>query len=339
MKRLVKRMAALGFAAVFLWVAPAQAQFFVDCDAGDSIQDALDAQEWLPSADVEFTGTCEELVTVRHDRASIVGIDGATLIGRIRVFGPSNVALRDFTVTGENDGLTIAGGRARIRNVNINGNEGVGITGVDGATIRLTDCWVADNQAAHGVVLNHSTLRMANTHILGHPDLGIAAFDNSTVISNGGSVGDNHRGIFLSNGSTLNLDGTHVTDNVIDGVLMATGSNAVLVGPVLTRNGGHGIDVGLNSSADISEGLITDNGESGVYVTSHSIVRLTGTEVSGNVMHGISLINDAGAEVWDFTTVPENQSGWAVYCNGKEAGLDVSDLATVGLMKCPDRKF
>lgn len=339
MRRLTRQVAAIGIAAVFIWAAPAQAQFFVDCGAGGSIQDALDAQDWAPSADVEFVGTCEETVAVRHPRASIVGIDGATLVGRIRIFGPSNVVLRDFTVTGDGAGLSAFGGRTRVGNVIFSGNRGPGVAGNDGATIRLNDCWITANLEGNGISLSSSTARLNNTRVLANAEMGIAATDNSTVIAIDSSIGGNLRGIYATGGSSVNLDSTAVVDQLIDGLLIVGNSSAVVTEADISRNGGQGLEVDMASSAEVQGGSITDNGENGLVVGNHSFARVTGTEILGNTEFGVLLINDSGAILGDYAVVPENAGGWAVGCNGKEAGLEVSDLATVGRKKCPDPKF
>ena len=66
---------------------------------------------------------------------------------------------------------------------------------------------------------------------------------------------------------------------------------------------------------------------------------LVGTVIRDNVEYGMQLLNDSGAYVSEAAHIPENLSGWAVFCNGKEAGLEIEETAVVGLMKCPDQKF
>ena len=68
-------------------------------------------------------------------------------------------------------------------------------------------------------------------------------------------------------------------------------------------------------------------------------MRVVGTAVRDNVEYGMQLLNDSGAHVSEAAHIPENLSGWAVFCNGKEAGLEVVEPAVVGLRKCPDQKF
>ncbi len=335
MNRLLRRASATALAAVVCAAAPVQAQVFVDCDTGDSIQGALDAQSEAAVAIVDFVGTCEEFITISRERVQINGVDdGATIVGRVRMFSPSNVTFRDFTITGPDYGVLARGGRSRLIGINLEGNEDYGIEGYDGATINLRNSTVANNGGPHGVVLENAALNLINSHVYGHPDLGIAVLGNSSLSADGSSVGDNLRGVVATLGSSIRAVNTDITDNILDGINMTTNSSAQLDGVVITRNGGQGIDLSMGAVADIQGGLITDNGESGLFVIRQSGVRLVGTEVYGNAHDGITLINDSTAVLDEYASVPNNLSGFAVRCEGFDSSVEVNDLANVGRIKC-----
>ena len=123
MQMILRWVGGIATAAIMLMIPPAPAQVFVDCNIGDSIQKALDAQGEAAVAVVEFVGTCEEFISITRDRVSISGVDdGATIVGRVRMFGPSNVTFRDFTITGPEYGVMVRGGRTRLIGINLVGN-------------------------------------------------------------------------------------------------------------------------------------------------------------------------------------------------------------------------
>jgi hypothetical protein len=322
-------------AAVACVAVPVQAQLFVDCNVGDSIQGALDAQSEAAVASIDFVGTCEEFITITRDRVGIEGVDdGATIVGQVRMFGPSNVTFRTFTITGPGNGIIARGGRYRLIGMNLVGNEDFGIEGHDGAAINLIGSTVANNGGPHGVVVENATLDLNGSHVYGHPDLGIAVLGNSSFTADGSSVSDNLRGVVATLGSSVKAVNTDITDNILDGINMTTNSSAQLDGVVITRNGGQGVDLSMGAVADIQDSLITDNGESGLSVIRQSGVRLVGTEVYGNAHDGITLINDSTAILDEHANVPDNFSGFAVRCEGFDSSVEVNDLATVGRIKC-----
>jgi hypothetical protein len=335
MSRLLRQTLAAALAAVAFGAAPVQAQVFVDCDVGDSIQDALDAQGEAAVAIVDFVGTCEESITIARDRVSIEGVDdGATIVGRVRMFGPSNVTFRNFTITGPDVGILVRGGRTRLIGMNLIDNDGFGIEGHDGAAINLIGSTVANNGGPHGIVVENATLDLNGSDVYGHPDLGIAVLGNSSLTADGSSISDNLRGVVATLGSSVRAVNTDITDNILDGINMTTNSSAQLDGVVITRNGGQGIDLSMGAVADIQGSNITDNGESGLFVIRQSGVRLVGTDVYGNAHDGITLINDSTAILDEHANVPENLSGFAVRCEGFDSSVEVNDLANVGLIKC-----
>ena len=335
MNGLFRRASAAVLAAIACSAAPVQAQEFVDCNVGDSIQDALNVQSEAAIAFVDFVGTCEEFITISRERVQIRGVEeGATLVGRVRMFGPSNVTFRDFTITGPDYGVMAFGGRHRLLGMNLVGNEGFGLNGIQGATFILVGSVVANNGGPHGVVLDSSALVLINSQVFGHPDLGIAVLGNSSLNADGSSVSDNLRGIVATLGSSIRAVNTDITDNVIDGINMTTNSSAELDGVVITRNGGQGIDLSMGSVADLQGSYITDNGESGLWVIRQSSVRLVGTEVYGNAIDGITLISDSLAVLDEHASVPENLSGHAVRCEDLDSSVEVNDLANVGRIKC-----
>jgi hypothetical protein len=312
----------------------------VNCDKGQTIEQALAAAGGAAGGlTVLVSGTCEESVTIGRDRVAIEGENGATIIGQIRIFGPVNVVLRNLTVTGPGDGLLVFGGRTRVFNVNLLQNEGNGIVGRDGATIRFRNGHITDNQGDFGVLLDNSSALIDSSLISGHRHDGVAATMNSSLTIFDGTVTGNAIGINLSRGSSLSLDGTEVSGNHVFGVLLANNSSGTLSNPTITSNARQGLDLGFNSSADVLDGLITGNGENGIYLAFHSMVGVFGTQIFANGDNGVALVNDSGAIFGAETHIPANNSGWAVLCVGEESSFETQPPAIIGPTACPHPGF
>lgn len=312
----------------------------VDCDKGQTITKALASAEGTAETLAIFvTGTCEEFVAIGRDRVRIESEDGATLIGQISIFGPSNVTLRNLTITGPGNGLRAFGARMRVFDVHLLQNDDNGILADDGTVIRFRDGQIADNNGDFGVLLNNSDAQISNSIISGHRQDGVAVTKNSSLTIADSTVFGNAVGINVSRSSSLELIGTEVSGNHVFGVLLANNSSGTLVNSTITNNARQGLELGFNSSADVLDGWITGNGENGIYLSFHSMVGVFGTHVTGNGEHGVALVNDSGALFAAETFIPANNSGWAVVCIGEESSFEIQPPAMVGPTACPDSGF
>jgi hypothetical protein len=312
----------------------------VDCDKGQTITKALEsADRTAETLAISVTGTCEEFVRIGRDRVSIESENGATVIGQITIFGPSNVTLRNLTITGPGNGLRIFGGRTRVFNVNLIQNEENGIFAADGAVVRFEDGQITDNNGDFGVLLNNSEAQISSSLVSGHRQDGLAVTLNSSLTIVASNVSGNSVGISISRTSSLELIETEVTGNHVFGVLLSNNSSGTLVNPTITNNARQGLELGFNSSADVLDGWITGNGENGIYLSFHSMVGVFGTHVTGNGHNGVALVNDSGALFGAETFIPANNSGWALVCIGKESSFEIQPPATVGPTTCPDPGF
>jgi hypothetical protein len=312
----------------------------VDCDKGQTITKALATAEGTAESIAIFvSGTCDEFVRTGRDRVRIESEDGATLIGQITVFGPSNVTIRNLTITGPGNGLRVFGARMRLFNVNLLQNEQNGILADDGAVIGFQDGQITDNNGDFGVLLGNSDAQISNAVISGHRQDGVAATMNSSLTIVDSTVSGNAVGINMSRNSSLDLIGTTVSGNHVFGVLLANNSSGTLTNPTITNNTRQGLELGFNSSADVLDGEITGNGENGIYLAFHSMVGVFGTHIFGNGDHGVALVNDSGALFGAETFIPANNSGWALVCVGREASFEIQPPAMVGPVACPDPGF
>ena len=228
-----------------LWSVGAAAQhppLYIDCDAGDSLNDAVRTDgDWGEPQTIFVTGTCYGRVTLPRHRVTIDGQpeEGgpvAVLDGTIVNWG-SNVAIRNITITGEGVGVSASVGRLRLINVDISGNYEEGIVISGGGTVFLNNSRVHYN-GLEGIAVETGFLEVRGREIAG-----------------------NETGIDATMGR-ITLEETSVVENRGAGVIGRLHTAIVANGPVtIERNGEHGVqlmyDSGFLTSGDVS---INDNG-------------------------------------------------------------------------------
>lgn len=230
-----------------------QATVQVDCDAGDTLADALDTR--ADELTIEFTGTCAEELVITRDRLTIRGLDAsATVTDDPATVGPAaafllegaDVVFRDFTIDG-----------AASRGIRVQRSSGVlieNLTVVNSGTTGLT---VEESSSAHVV----------DSSFTGATFAGVAAWGNSNVTLTGGlDVSSNFVGLLLSSGSTVqNRGGTGiVADNQIFGAAAQLGATGQL--PPLSATG---VDLGLAVFGGDYFGSIDVSANIGVFMGNH----------------------------------------------------------------------
>ena len=227
-----------------LWSVGAAAQhppLYIDCDAGDSLNDAVRTDgDWGEPQTIFVTGTCYGRVTLPRNRVTIDGQpeEGgpvAVLDGTIVNWG-SNVTIRNITITGEGVGISASVGRMRLINVDISDNNEEGIVISGGGTVFLSGSQVTGN-ALEGI-----------------------AVETGFLVVNDSVIAGNEIGIDATMGN-ITIEGTSIVENRGAGVIGRLHTGIVANGPVwIDRNGEHGVqlmyDSGFLTSGDVS---INDN--------------------------------------------------------------------------------
>lgn len=335
MKSVFKRMMFLAMAGGALAMSPAQAGTkTVNCDEGESLQAALETGKGSAAPiEIELIGFCEEEITIPRDRVTIVGIDGATIVGQVNSNGASLVTLQDLTITGAGRGVNAFGGRMRLIDVNLIENSRHAVFAIHGAVIRLIRGQVGNNGS--GMVAHGSNLALRSTDVFGHPDFGVAATDNSFASIRGGSLTGNGEGVY-GNNSVVTVSGTWIGDNDGMGISLG-GARTTLDDVTISGNGSIGLYLNFTGSAAVYGGAIENNGGSGILADAHAMFSLDGTRVVDNGNHGFELMRDAGALVLGTSYVPANLSGLAAFCGDDESSVQVHEPADVGSMEgCTD---
>lgn len=236
----------------------------VNCDAGDSLSDAV--RTAADGAILTLTGTCEESVHIPRTTTSLT-IDGggdATIAGPDRSAAPTGAESFTFFIEGQGvtlTGLTVTGGA-----------HGIHLSGPASATI--VDNTITDS--AGGVHLDKdSTGQIAGNHIHGNLGYGINVQENSYA-----RIG------FTA--PTRGLNGNVIEDNEGPGISVKQWSSAWISGNAISGNSGHGVSVDRQSLGEVYDNTINANGGDGVHIVNGSGLSMTPegneapSQVSGN---------------------------------------------------------
>lgn len=210
----------------------------VDCDAGDSLDDAIrtEGDFGLPLT-LNVTGTCYGRARVNRDVVQIDGGGTAVLHGSIINWG-TRLTIRNIMITGESFGFSASVGRTRLINVDISQNYDEGIVISGGGAVFLSDSRVQHN-GLEGVSVETGVFQVSDSEIANN-EVGIDAIMGRIVLN----------------------EGTSIVHNRSAGVIGNLHTSIVANGPVtIERNGQHGVQLALDSgfltSGDVS---INDNG-------------------------------------------------------------------------------
>ena len=232
----ITALSALAVFAISVPLAHSQggpADFMVNCNQGESIQDALDQASDGNRIKV-VGGPCVENIVIKLDHLTLFGngnpeIDGSgdSASPTVEVLG-TNVTITGFTITG--------------------GLFGIRVT--RGASAVITKDTV-ENAVRAGIIITESSA---------------AKILDCTVISNGGN------GIQVNRSSTADINdctvGVEFAGNGNDGITARRSSHADIDGSTISFNGDDGVAVSQVSSIDLSPdgdtNFIHDNFDDGV---------------------------------------------------------------------------
>lgn len=281
----VSALALLGGLALFGLLAGEARAVVIDCNTGGSIQTELDNGQTF----IEFTGTCNEFVSIVHDATTIRGNSGNpasdVITGGMSIPGVTRVRIENLTINGSS--LTISDGAfAIITNTTIaNTDAGVFVvrnSGVrfDGSTLgpSLVD---DENSCGPLCLISNSFARLVNTSVTGatnNPAIGAALI----LVRNSS--------LELRGGNTIVNTGTQFAIGVFGDSSVRQDNPSGLGTDVITG----GIDVFGMSYFDLREATVTGN----VSVGLHSVFRVgnlfSGDDPSLIVINGdISLSQDS----------------------------------------------
>lgn len=251
----------------------------VDCDAGESIMDALASFPEPRPVEITVTGLCNESVVIRRDSVTIQGESSTDGIisppapqGAITAIHGPNLILRNLTIhnlVGAWGVGCFQGSAVQLNNVTILGSENTtGVLAVDGGQCRIVESVI--DGGGSGIIVRNALVDLEGTTVTNASNTGINLFSGgSLTIQNAGSVAsriaNNGIGVRLAAGAHADLNGI-IEDNQGDGVRLLGGSTARTSGNhPIRNNGGNGITVeSLSVLLEFSTGGINDNDGWGV---------------------------------------------------------------------------
>ncbi|MEX0343481.1 MAG: hypothetical protein AB3N20_01065 [Rhizobiaceae bacterium] len=317
--------------AMVLFAGPAWA-VVVDCNSGGSIQTELNNGE----TQIDFSGTCNEFVSVFQDGTRITGASPATSIitGGMSINGVTRVRIENLTVDGGSGVFISDGAAARVNGSTFQAGEFGFIINrnssarLDGNTIGPASGTTSSSCAALCVGEN-SNLRMTNTTVTANasnPAVGgpLILFRNSTATLRGGNVITNtgtEAAVGIFNHSYLRQDDPTIPDGgTSNGVDTFTGSQRAL-------------DVFAMSQADIRNAVVNGN----TRVTLHSLLRIAsknfGSDPNNIVFNGkVKLRQDSGLRI-DSPLVTMNGN---IRCKDKTSNAQGEFQGTGKYKNCTD---
>jgi hypothetical protein len=292
MKKLCLKIAVAMIASIGLFATSASAaNRTVNCDEGQSIQDALDKGKGSAAElYIDVSGSCEEVVIIKRDDVTIDGGGTAIVIGAIFVDGGNRIIVREITITGPGPGpiAGAVGGNLKLIKVAITGNPDLGGLAADSAYVGISKSTIENN--GNGVLARQgSSVFIRESSISGNEDYGIILKSNSTgtVVSNS-TISGNHIGIGVFENSSVYVDDSDIVNNYNTGIETDNGVSVdVDNNSTIGSNAEGGINANLHSSVVIGDSSITNNGNYGIKLQSDSGVRIEHNAIiSGNGVAG-----------------------------------------------------
>ncbi|ETW99800.1 MAG: hypothetical protein ETSY1_13630 [Candidatus Entotheonella factor] len=293
--------------------ATAQGTISVDCNAGQTLSDALLAA--VPGDTLLISGTCAERVTIMTDRLTLDGqnsaiIDGGgaepgnTSEGVVTIQGTQGVVLTGLTVQNGPDGVIGRQGAAfTVRDTIIQDNADDGLQVDENSTARVGDCTVQRSGDDGFNILRTSNITFFGT---------VVSQNNS---DNGFTINTNSNGfVFTSLAQTPDGVTLQASGNADDGFTVANGSNVSLSGTqlILENNGDGGLvvdNVAHFAIASDSVLTVTNNGGTGIFVRDASHGNLFAslqTTIANNGGTGIFVEGTANVDFFSPATLQDN---------------------------------
>ncbi len=295
-------------------VPPASASVTVDCDAGETLADALAT----PAVELEisFSGTCLEELDIDRADVSITGALGAVIEGSIDVNDGGDVVLTSMgIVNAPGVGLFVGhAGRVRASGLDVSGAVDSGALVVGGA-MTCGDCTFNDNSEGL-VVVNSGRVALGGViEFIDNTFEGLEIGGSSSVIAlidstNAGAAGTEMEldasgnggfGVLLyGSASFRSTDNDTITiDNNPNGMVVASGASAHLIASTvdIVDNGGLGLGV-LGGTVFLNATMNASGQSLGVFLDDNGTLRGGGViNATGNTNFGYfvraSVLTDA----------------------------------------------
>lgn len=317
-----------------------------DAGAVIAIDQGVYRERVFPSVPLSFWGRCPQQVVFDTGDGGTSGFILRDLSGTV---------VRNVTVRGFQGGVVVYGGSAELTNVVVEGNRVAGIAiSNPGTQVTLKSSVVRNTVASTGAsqsmgvtVQKQASLVGDDVVLAGNEFTNLAASGTGTSVRlsravvrdgvpmrQGPAVGTMGTGLYISNGSTLDLDLSVVRDNVANGVIFSQGGQAPGSGQVRrsvvrgTRlnptmaNIGRGVEAAKGATMLVEETTVVGNAEHEVLVTEGSVGTLRNVTTLGGPTAttpggtGLLVSDLAHAQADSVALVMSHQAGLAMQAQG-----------------------
>lgn len=305
-------------------------EVFIDCDAGDTVGDALaDAQAHPGPVNITISGVCEESIFVDRDDVSFSGTqrsDGIrgpmNNLSVVHLYGAQRVRFSNMTISAGREGISAdSGSTFEASHITVRDASATGLDIFGGSSARVSVCALIDN-ADNGVyVTAQGGISLSDCEITGSEWGAFAGGFGTAAISVGDSlIAGNGNGVVALTGGTVLLSNTVVRNSASHGLFAIGGAFVFDGGTRVSDNGGTGVSLSLGSSAEFQQAgqVVEGNQGDGIGVGSGSSLWLGDTIVRNNHGHGISAVDLSTANVFAPTEIRDND-GWGIHCGGPPA--------------------
>jgi hypothetical protein len=290
---------------------------FVNCDAGRSLQSAINHAE--PGETIVVTGTCRGPILVARSRLTLRGHGTAIIDGQktdaLTIHGAGNITLDGIEVeNGANGIVANAGAHVDILNSSVHDNAVTGLLVEANSSVTLSGGSAKKNglngidvEAAAVLVITGSYTSEANAVF------GLNVNGSSSLLLTQANlvVDQNVLGIQIgTSASAFIADSTTkitVQNNVTTGLTIVSGAHMVAFGGTIVAqgNGVHGVSVDSKAGLDLDAAALLDthgNGGDGVHIEETSVLTLfnttafsgapgtTAIQASNNGGNGLSIL-------------------------------------------------
>ena len=225
----------------------------VDCDNGESIQDAVDkARE---TANINVSGTCFERVSIQRDHIHILGNIVAIIMPpagmfAFNVLATDNIRIQGFTILGGAGGFNIARGSSAFifdNEILDSTSEGIRLVGNSSAQVQRNSLHSTSGNSSQIFVTGSSEAFVGDNTITASSGSGIEASNASSVTAGGNSVsGTAGFGIAVQQNAHMGL----FTENTVNTIFCGF-SGSLEVDEVQFITGGAGA-VSLDAGCDLA---------------------------------------------------------------------------------------
>ena len=296
---------------------------FVDCDAGDTVGDALaEAQTHPGPVTIAISGVCEENVGIGRDDVTLSGLqrgDGiraTSAASTVYISDAHHVRFFNMTITGGTAGIEGGPGSTfSVDGVTVQDASTWGIIASTGSSADLRDC-IVENTLDAGVTASGGDVYIQDCLITGGTDGMKSEFGGRIIGFFVDAISNGRFGAVAQAGSAIYLVDSTIADNGLFGIHSVSNSAVTVSGSLIANNGATGAQAGTGGMIDISDSVVEGNGGNGIDAVQASTVVIEKTTIKANTFDGIKLLDQSNGAGSGIGMVISGNGGFGINCAG-----------------------